>query len=132
MFQYTCYDVDRKLNWYLLTVQVTFDKKGARSDNVVRVVHLGSSLQINLLSSGQLQAAGHSAHWSFGHCKDMTQEQIESKRPAWLLGLSKTTSEDPQASRARTLQHLQEFDEAQKKLEATCKEQGIPVPVMIC
>jgi len=36
------------------------------------------------------------------------------------------------ASRAEQLERLKKFQDAQVNLERTCKELGIPVPVMVC
>jgi len=41
MSLYKCFDTDRNGNFYLLTVSISYDKKGTRSDTVQRVVHLG-------------------------------------------------------------------------------------------
>lgn len=38
----------------------------------------------------------------------------------------------PPQSREQQLARIQQWKDAQAKLEQTCKEQGIPVPVMVC
>lgn len=42
------------------------------------------------------------------------------------------TPEEASASRARTLEAIRKYREAQEALERVCKEKGIEVPVMVC
>lgn len=42
------------------------------------------------------------------------------------------TPEELAGNRARSLELVERFQQAQKKLEERCAELGIPVPVMIC
>lgn len=41
-------------------------------------------------------------------------------------------SKIPPQSREQTLARLKQWQDAQDNLERVCKEQGIPVPIMVC
>lgn len=42
------------------------------------------------------------------------------------------TSETREDNRAKSLEMVRRYRDAQQRLEAVCKEKGIPVPVMVC
>lgn len=79
MYTYECWDIDRSGNWYRLTVRVTYNKKGERSDTVIQVKHLGVVVSSGAAFNGWVPVySERSALPMFRAAQAMSPQELEA------------------------------------------------------